>query len=151
MLSDLVKKNTELLLLMFSHWIVSESFCDSMDYSPPGSRVHGIFQARILEWIAVPSCKGASQPRNQTHVSFTGRQILYHWATREAQNTGYPAECEFEIKNKGFSWYKYIPWNIWMSCILSGISEQGLSPLLMEKGCEHCSKTTWVPMESVPQ
>ena len=88
-----------------------------MDCSPPGSFVHGIFQARILEWIAVPSCKGSSQPRNQTHVSCTGRQILYHWATRESQNTGYPAEFEFEIKNKGFSWYKYIQWNIWMSCI----------------------------------
>ena len=44
-----------------------------MDCSPPGSFVHGIFQARILEWIAVPSCKGSSQPRNQTHVSCTGK------------------------------------------------------------------------------
>ena len=37
---------------------------DPMDYSLPGSSVHGIFQARILEWVAVPSSKGSSQPRD---------------------------------------------------------------------------------------
>ena len=40
-----------------------------MDHSPPGSSVHGILQARILEWVAMPSSRGSSQPRNQTHVS----------------------------------------------------------------------------------
>ena len=43
--------------------------CDSMDSSPPGSSVHGILQARILEWVAISSSKGSSQPRDQTHVS----------------------------------------------------------------------------------
>ena len=42
---------------------------DLTDYSPPGSSVHGIFQARILEWVAMPSSRGSSQPRDQTHVS----------------------------------------------------------------------------------
>ena len=37
--------------------------CDPMDCSPPGSSVHGILQARILEWVAVPSSRGSSQPR----------------------------------------------------------------------------------------
>ena len=37
--------------------------CDPMDYSPPGSSVHGILQARILEWVAIPSSRGSSQPR----------------------------------------------------------------------------------------
>jgi len=37
--------------------------CDSMDCSPPGSSVHGIFQARILEQVAIPSFRGFSQPR----------------------------------------------------------------------------------------
>ena len=37
--------------------------CNSMDHGPPGSSVHGILQARILEWVAVPSCRGYSWPR----------------------------------------------------------------------------------------
>src|SRR5574337_107860 len=38
-----------------------------MDHSPPGSSVHGILQARILEWVALPSSRGSSQPRDHTH------------------------------------------------------------------------------------
>ena len=52
--------------------------CDSMYYSPPGSSVHGILLARILEWVAMPSSRGLSQPRDQTRVSCLGRWILYH-------------------------------------------------------------------------
>ena len=58
--------------------------CDSMDCSPPGSCVHGIPQARILEWVTISSSRGSSWPRDQTCVSCnscTGRQILlslYH-------------------------------------------------------------------------
>ena len=39
------------------------TLCDLMDCSPPGSSVHGILQARILEWVATPSFRGSSQPR----------------------------------------------------------------------------------------
>ena len=46
------------------------TLCDPMDCSPPGSSVHGILQARILEWVAMPSSRGSSQPRDQTHVSY---------------------------------------------------------------------------------
>ena len=42
--------------------------CDPMDRSPPGSSVHGILQARILEWVAIPFSRGSSQPRGQTWV-----------------------------------------------------------------------------------
>ena len=45
------------------------TLCDPMDCSPPGSSVHGILQARILEWVAMPSSRGSSQPRDQTCVS----------------------------------------------------------------------------------
>ena len=44
--------------------------CDLMDYSPPGSSIHGISQARILEWVAISSSKGSAQPRGQTHDSY---------------------------------------------------------------------------------
>ena len=46
--------------------------------SLPGSSVHGIFQARILERVAISYSRGSSQPRDQTQVSWFGRQILYH-------------------------------------------------------------------------
>ena len=55
--------------------------CDPMDGRRPGFSVHGILQARILEWVAMPSSRGSSQPRDQTGVSYTtciGRQVLYH-------------------------------------------------------------------------
>ena len=60
---------------------------DSMDCSPPGSSVHGISQARILEWVAITSSRGSSLCSAQTHVSCIGRWILYHWATWEAQTS----------------------------------------------------------------
>ena len=49
---------------------------DFMVCNPPGSSVHGIFQARILELAAIPFSRGSFQPRDQTQVSC--RQILYH-------------------------------------------------------------------------
>ena len=58
-------------------------FCDPMGYSPPGSSVHGISQARILEWVAIFFSRGSSQPRN-CQAYCIGRRILHHCATREA-------------------------------------------------------------------
>ena len=57
------------------------TLCDTMDCSSPGSSVHGILQARILEWVAMPSSRGSSWLRDRTHVSnvsCTDRQVLYH-------------------------------------------------------------------------
>ena len=45
------------------------TLCDPMDCSPPGSSVHGMSQARILEWVAISCSRGSSQPRDQAHVS----------------------------------------------------------------------------------
>ena len=42
--------------------------CDPMDCSPPGSSVHGIFQARVLEWVAISFSRGSSQPRYRTWI-----------------------------------------------------------------------------------
>ena len=47
------------------------TLCDPMDYSLPGSSVHGIFQARILEWVTISFSRGSSQPRDGTWVSCT--------------------------------------------------------------------------------
>ena len=56
-----------------------------MGCRPPGSSVHGIFQARKLEWVVISFSKGSSQPRDQTCISYIGRQVLNHCATREVQ------------------------------------------------------------------
>ena len=45
------------------------TLCDLIDCNPLGSSVHGILQARILEWIAIPISRGSSRPRDQTWVS----------------------------------------------------------------------------------
>ena len=55
-----------------------------MDCSPPGFSVHGISQARILEWIAISFSRGSSWPRDHTCISCIGRRILYHRDTWEA-------------------------------------------------------------------
>ena len=50
--------------------------CIPMDLSSPDSSVHGIFQARILEWVAIPFSRGSSRPRDWTHVSHTAGKIF---------------------------------------------------------------------------
>ena len=64
------------------------TFCDSMDCSLPGSSLHRILQARILEWVAISFSRGSSWPRNQTWVSHVAGRCFNIWATREA-----PAIC----------------------------------------------------------
>ena len=55
------------------------TLCDPMDYI-----IHGILQARILEWVAFPFSRGSSQPRDQTQVSRIAGGFFTSWATREA-------------------------------------------------------------------
>ena len=58
------------------------TLCDPMDCSPPGSSVHGVLQARTLEWVARPSSRGSSRPRDWTHISCiscTGSRGHYYW------------------------------------------------------------------------
>ena len=52
------------------------TLCDPTDCSPPGSSVHGILKARILEWVAIPSSRGSSQPRDRTQVSCIADSVL---------------------------------------------------------------------------
>ena len=59
------------------------TLCDAVDCSQPGSSVRGILQARILEWVAMPSSRGSSPPRDWTCISCISKRILYHWATGE--------------------------------------------------------------------
>ena len=64
------------------------TLCNPMDCNLPGSSHHGIFQKRVLEWVAISFSRGSSQPRNQTWVScFAGRYFII-WAIREAIKNG---------------------------------------------------------------
>ena len=60
------------------------TLCDPMDCSLPGSSIHGILQARILEWVAISFSRGSSQPRDWIRVSRIAGRCFNLWATREA-------------------------------------------------------------------
>ena len=60
------------------------TLCNPMDFSPPGSSVHRVLQARILEWVAIPFSRWFSRPTNQTWVSHMAGSFFTIWATREA-------------------------------------------------------------------
>ena len=65
---------------LLSPSVISDSY-DPMDCSPSGSSVHGILQARTLGWVAMPSSRGSSPPRDGTHIFYVSgfdRQALYH-------------------------------------------------------------------------
>ena len=62
----IVERSVSQSVLVAQLWL---TLCDPMDCSPPGSSVHGILQARILEWVANPFSTGFSQPRDQAWVS----------------------------------------------------------------------------------
>ena len=68
-----------------SEWVkvtqLCPTLCDPVDYT-----VHGILQARILEWVAFPFSRGSSQPRNETQVSHIADRFFTSWATRETKN-----------------------------------------------------------------
>ena len=59
------------------------TLCDPMDCSLSGSSVHGIFQARVLEWVAISFSKGSSRPRDWTQVSHIAGRHFTVWATSE--------------------------------------------------------------------
>ena len=73
---------------------------DPVHYNPPGSSVHGIFQARILDWLAVSYSRASFQTKGWTHlsgVSCTGRQILYHCTTWETPIVSHHAKPSKEM------------------------------------------------------
>ena len=78
------------ILLLVTAGLVTQlcpTLCNPMDYSLSDSSVHGISQARILEWLTISFSRGSSWLRDWTCtscISCIGRRILYHWATREA-------------------------------------------------------------------
>ena len=80
------------------------TLCDTMDCSPANSSLHGILQARILEWVSMPSSKGSSQPRDWTQVSYVsciGRRVLYYQCHLRSTSTSDPS---------------FVSWRLCVSC-----------------------------------
>ena len=84
----------------WSHSVMSD--CDPMDCSLPGSSVHGIFQARVLEWVAIAFCRGSSQPRDRTWVSCFAGRLFTLWAIREALPL---AVVAINSEDEGLPWW----------------------------------------------
>ena len=72
-------------------------FCDPMDCSLPVSSVHGISQAKTVEWDAIFYYRGSSKPKDQICISCIGRWILYHWARIEALRGIQSQTCVSEL------------------------------------------------------
>ena len=86
----LVVKHTYLIskspgLLGLCKWTKWKSLSHVRLFATPWTVVHGILQARILEWLAFPVSRGSSQPRDWTQVSRIAGRFLTSWATRKAQ------------------------------------------------------------------
>ena len=115
------------------------TLCGPMDCSLPGSSVHVIFQARVLEWVATSFSRGSSQPWNRTQVSHIAGRCFTIWTNREAikkfffnqsiwlsDTAGWLAQFPFSIQfflasfqPKIDTWQNSGPWNISRSCGIS--------------------------------
>ena len=99
-------------------WTISEvtqsclTLCDPVDCNLPGSSIHGIFQATILEWVAIFFSRGSSQPRDQTQVSCIKGEFFTIWATKE-------------VKSLSCVWLFLTPWTVTYQALPSmGFSRQ---------------------------
>ena len=79
-------EGTQPYICVLSRSVMSDS-CDPIACNLPGSCVHGIFQARILEWVAISYSRRSSRLRNPTQVSCIAGRCFTDWATREAPPT----------------------------------------------------------------
>ena len=93
------------------------TLCDPVDYSLPGSSLHGILQARVLEWVAIAFSRGSSRPRDQTRVSRIPGSRFNLWATREAQS--------------GHRWVRNGNSNAWQKTLRRWTSRTAATPPLL--------------------
>ena len=112
---------------------VCPTLCDPMDSSLPGSAVHGIFQAKILEWAAISFSRGSSQPRDQTWVSCVGDRRFTVWATNPSTTSHF-----------SFSWCS-------LKYLLLLISPSYSDPLQFSAPTLSCPQIRTVLPVSVPQ
>ena len=120
------------------------TLCDPMDCSLPSSSIHGILQARILEWVAISFSRESSLPRDRTQVSRIGGRRFNLWATREAPSIGCTWSESHSVMSDSLRPHGlYNPWNspgqntgVGSLSLLQGIfPAQGLNP-----GLWHCGQ-----------
>ena len=112
-----------------SEWVkVAQSrptLFDPMDCSPPGSSVHGILQAIILEWITTSLSRGSSQPRNRTCISYVsciGKQVLHHecqsWDKSKYLAPTTKQVIQFEKANSFSAFLGWLTQFLWISHVI---------------------------------
>ena len=79
------------------------TLCDPMDCSLPGSSIHGIFQARVLEWVAISFSRESSQPRDQIRVSLIVGRCFYCLSHQRSQNQMHALKTRGERNLVGYS------------------------------------------------
>ena len=119
--------------LLLSRFRSCLTLCDPMDGSPPGSSVHGILQARILEWAAMSSSRGPSRSRDRTRVSYSsspGRRVLYQYC--------HLAYGQFRRKHNYFLFIfwktSFIPEDFWLNLLSEGENEVTHEPTVGTTG-----------------
>ena len=126
------------------------ALCDPIGCSPPGSSVHGILQARILEWVTMPSSRGSSRPRDRTWVSWgsciEGR-FFYRWATRQA--LFFPWRITIWYNSPGFCHHKLsVIEELWYYSSFKGLC--GLSNSIRPKSsADKTDSTASIPLPSL--
>ena len=87
---------------LHAKWVIlaqsCPTLCDLMDCSPPGSSVHGILKARILECVAIPFSRGSSQPRDWSWVSYIAGRFFIVWATSDIMQNSRLVDSQTRIK-----------------------------------------------------
>ena len=83
------------------------TLCDPKDCSPPGSSIHGIFQTRILEWVAISFSRGSSQPRDRTQVSRIAGRLFTICATKEGNAGLEEAQAGIKMSRRNINNHRY--------------------------------------------
>ena len=97
------------------------TLCNPIDYSLPDSSVHGILQARTLEWVAISSSRGSSWPRDRTQIPCIAGRRFTLWATREAEKLNKWVEMSKEYNRRfimSIGWHSFGDWHAPTTCHL---------------------------------
>ena len=119
------------------------TLCDPTYCSPPDSSVHGILQATMLEWVAMPSSRESSQPRDQSYISYIsyiGRRVLYHQRHQDVQCVH---DITFIPTTQGGPLYQPLEFS-------STSEEQGVCPRVTQRGRTQATVFTAEPTPFLP-
>ena len=125
------------------------TLCDPMDCSLPGS-IHEIFQARILEWVAISFSRGSSWPRDRTWVSRIAGRHFTVWATREARHLNFISSYILKLYSKTFAlWLLATIPHIFISTISSlSVLPKWLKPFNMKCTVSSSSSQSFFSLSS---